>query len=91
MYVLRYDDIAHLFAYDPAAGSLTDLGIPVSALAARQYGYVFGCAATGPAGEIYLGQHERVNHLWVYFPPIPRRPPPSRLAATQRGARVSSR
>jgi len=67
------EDIGHVFCHNPAAGSLRDLGTPVSTLAARQYGYHFRCMLTGPNGEIYLGQHERVSHLWIYFPPVPRR------------------
>ena len=67
------EDIGHLFCHDPDAGSLRDLGIAVSAITARQYGYHFQCMATGRDGEIYLGQHERVGHLWVYFPPVPTR------------------
>ena len=71
------EDIAHLFCYEPARGALRDLGIPVSTLTRRQYGYHFRCMMTGRDGEIYLGQHERVNHLWVYFPPVPKRPTPA--------------
>jgi len=67
------EDIGHLFCFDPDRGALRDLGIPVSTLAARQYGYHFRCMLTGRDGEIYLGQHERVSHLWVYFPPVPAR------------------
>ncbi len=64
------DDIAHLFVHDPGRGSVADLGIPLSTLAARQYGYHFTRAVVGRDGEIYFGQDERVNHLWVYFPPV---------------------
>ncbi len=66
------DDLAHMFVHDPASGALCDLGMPVAVLGERQYGYHFRCAATGRDGEIYFGQHERVNHLWVYFPAIRR-------------------
>ena len=66
------EDVGHLFCYDPQRGALRDLGVGVSTLTARQYGYHFRCMATGRDGEIYLGQHERVNHLWIYFPPTPR-------------------
>ena len=69
------EDIGHVFSHDPARRSMRDLGIPVSTLAARQYGYHFRCMLTGPDGEIYLGQHERVSHLWIYFPPVPKRAP----------------
>ncbi|MEW6753937.1 MAG: hypothetical protein AB1505_23595 [Candidatus Latescibacterota bacterium] len=67
------DDIGHSFCYDPASGSLRDLGIPVSTLTQRQYGYHYACAVTGVDGEIYFGQHERVNYLWIYFPAVPKR------------------
>lgn len=65
----REDDIGHLFVYDPDTGALQDLGVPVSTLTRREYGYHFRCATTGPGGELYFGQHERVNQLWMYFPP----------------------
>jgi hypothetical protein len=71
------EDIGHLFCYEPDRGALRDLGIPVSTLAARQYGYHFRCMLTGRDGEIYLGQHERISHLWIYFPPVPRRAAPA--------------
>jgi len=64
------EDIGHIFCHDPAVGSLWDLGVAVSTLAARQYGYHFRCMLTGAGGEIYLGQHERVNPLWAYFPAV---------------------
>jgi len=72
------EDVGHLFCYDPGRGALRDLGIPVSTLTARQYGYHFRCMLTGRDGEIYLGRHERVSHLWVYFPPAPGRVSPQR-------------
>ena len=83
------DDIAHLFVHDPARGSLEDLGVPISTLAARQYGYHFTRAVVGRDGEIYFGQDERVNQLWVYFPPVPARrgspaEPAARAPAAQR-------
>ena len=66
-------DVGHLFAFDPNQRALTNLGVAASVLSVRQYGYHFRCAATGEGGEIYFGQHERVNHLWIYFPPIRKR------------------
>jgi hypothetical protein len=67
------DDMGHLFVYDPAGGCVRDLGVPVSTLSVRQYGIHFASAVTGRHGEMYFGQSERVNHLWVYFPPVPTR------------------
>jgi hypothetical protein len=71
------DDIGHFFCHDPQAGALNDLGIPVSTLTTRQYGYHYGCAVTGVDGEMYFGQHERVNYLWLYFPAVPQRAAPA--------------
>jgi hypothetical protein len=65
--------MGHLFVYDPAGGCVRDLGVPVSTLSVRQYGIHFASAVTGRHGEMYFGQSERVNHLWVYFPPVPTR------------------
>lgn len=64
------DDIGHMFCYDPKRGALYDMGVPASTLTQRQYGYHFRCAATGGQGELYFGQHERVNFLWMYFPVV---------------------
>ena len=69
------EDIGHFFCFDPEERSLKDLGIPVSTLTTRQYGYHYACAVTGVDGEMYFGQHERVNYLWVYFPRVPQRKP----------------
>ena len=65
------DDIGHLFCFDPAERTLRNLGVAVSTLTVRQYGYHFRSAAVGAGGEIYLGQHERVSHLWIWFPHLP--------------------
>ena len=67
------DDIGHFFCHDPQTGAVTDLGIPVSTLTTRQYGYHYADAVTGVDGEMYFGQRERANYLWLYFPAVPRR------------------
>jgi hypothetical protein len=64
------EDMAHFFCYDPATGSIFDQGIPLATLEVRWYGYVFACMLTGPGGEIYLGQSERISNLFIYFPDI---------------------
>lgn len=64
------EDIGHLFVYDPADGAMSDLGVPVSTLSTRQYGYHFRSALTASGGEICLGQYERAGHFWLYFPPV---------------------
>ena len=69
------DDIGRLFTYDPDRGELKDLGICVSVLGARVYGFVFGAAVTGCDGEILLGEADNISHLWIYYPSI--RPVPA--------------
>jgi len=69
-------NIGYLFAYDSRTGSLENLGIPLATMEIRRYGYEFGAAATGANGEIYLGENDRGGCLFIYFPPIPKRPQP---------------
>ncbi len=64
------DDLGHLFVYDPSNSTLRDLGVPVSLLGRRAYGYVYASAITGWDGELFFGQAERNSQLWIYFPPV---------------------
>jgi hypothetical protein len=64
------DDVGRLFVYDPQRHELRDLGIAISVLGARVYGFVFGCATTWKDGAIVLGEADATSHLWVYFPAI---------------------
>ncbi len=70
-----HDGMGHLFRYDPQTRELADLGIPYSGMDRVWHGYEFDAACTGEHGEIYLGESDRVSHLFLYFPPIPRRQP----------------
>ena len=62
--------IANLFVYEPRKGTVRDLGVAVSVLNRRRYGYEFACAVTNKDGEIYFGENDRGGHLWIYFPNI---------------------
>ena len=64
------DEIARMFCYDPDAGCVTDLGVAVSVIQRRRYGYVFGDAVVGREGEIIFGENDNQGHLWLYFPRI---------------------
>ena len=64
------DGIAKMFCYDPERGDLADLGVAVSVLERRRYGYVFGDAVTGRDGEIIFGEDDDLGHLWLFFPRI---------------------
>lgn len=61
---------AHLFDYNPQTRELRDLGVPLAAVEEHWYGYEFAAAATGKWGEIYLGEADRISHLFIYYPPI---------------------
>lgn len=65
--------IARMFCYNPQSGDLSDLGVAVSVLQRRRYGYVFGDAVTGRDGQIVFGEDDDLGHLWLYFPNIQRR------------------
>ena len=62
--------MAHLFCFDPATRDLRDLGIPKANSERYWHGYEFGAAVTGRFGEVYLGESDRISHLFIYHPPI---------------------
>jgi len=64
------EGIAKMFCYEPAKGTVYDLGVAASVLERRRYGYVFGDAATGRDGEIVFGENDNGGHLWLYLPKI---------------------
>jgi hypothetical protein len=49
---------------------VTDLGVAVSVIQRRRYGYVFGDAVVGREGEIIFGENDNQGHLWLYFPRV---------------------
>jgi len=63
-------ELAKMFCYDPAAGTVSNLGVAVSVIERRRYGYVFGDAVTGRDGQLYFGENDNLGHLWIYFPKI---------------------
>jgi hypothetical protein len=65
--------MAHLFRYTPWNGETRDLGILQASSERYWHGYEFDAAVTGRHGEIYLGESDRISHLFIYFPPIPKR------------------
>ncbi len=63
-------DLAKMFCYNPATRSVANLGVAVSVLERRRYGYAFGDAVTGRDGQIIFGENDNLGHLWLYFPKI---------------------
>jgi hypothetical protein len=63
-------EMAKMFCYHPGNNQLGNLGVAVSVLERRRYGYVFGDAVTGRDGQIIFGEDDDLGHLWIYFPRI---------------------
>ena len=63
-------EMAKMFCYNPRTREVTNLGVAVSVLERRRYGYVFGDAVTGRDGQIIFGEDDDLGHLWLYFPRI---------------------
>jgi hypothetical protein len=63
-------EMAKLFCYNPKTCEVSNLGVAVSVLERRRYGYVFGDAVTGRDGQIVFGEDDELGHLWLYFPRI---------------------
>lgn len=64
------NEISRMFCYDPSRSEVSDVGVAVSVLERRRYGYEFGAAATGRDGQIFFGEDDDLGHLWLYFPRI---------------------
>ena len=52
---------------------MSKLGVAVSVIEQRRYGYQFGAAIAGRDGEIVFGEDDNSGHLWIYFPKVLRR------------------
>lgn len=63
-------EMAKMFCYHPGRKQVTNLGVAVSVIERRRYGYVFGDAVTGRDGQIIFGEDDDLGHLWLYFPRI---------------------
>ena len=66
--------MAHFFTFDPTAHEFRDLGIVGSAFPEYWPAHSLGAMCVGPFGEIFLGETDRISHLFLYYPPIPRSP-----------------
>ena len=62
------DDVCQMFVYEPPTRQLRNLGLPLSCIEEKRYGFNFECAVTGPQGQVYFGESERSSRLFVYFP-----------------------
>jgi len=63
LYGVAGKDCCHLFRY--AEGDLRDLGIIRVTSPRLWHGYRFAAAIAGRQGEIYLGEADRISHLFI--------------------------
>jgi hypothetical protein len=70
LFVSAGEGIARTYCLDPSTGDVKDLGVAVSVIERRRYGYCFGDAVVGRDGEIIWGENDDMGHLWLYFPRI---------------------
>jgi glucose/arabinose dehydrogenase len=64
------EGISRLYRYSPAHQELADIGVAVSTLERRRYGYSFADVATGRDGELVFAEDDNLGHIWLYFPKI---------------------
>ncbi len=71
IYASAGPEIAHWYVLEDGCQWARDLGVPVSTLTTRRYGFQFSHMLAGQDGEIYIAEDDRGGHLWIYFPPCP--------------------
>ena len=64
------EGMADLFCFHPSSKQMTRIGLAISTIQQRRYGYCFGDAVVGRDGQIYFGENDNLGHLWIYFPRI---------------------
>jgi len=67
----RYLWVTHLVAFRPEGGEWRDLGLLQSQGHFPWTGYEVRALVAGRSGELYAGEHDRLGHLFMYYPPCP--------------------
>ena len=62
--------VSHLFKFDLKTGRMKDLGVPMVGFPKAWTGYEFDAMLCGGDGQIYLGESDRISHLFIYYPPV---------------------
>jgi hypothetical protein len=66
------NEVTHLFRLHPSSGEVRDLGIPHVSFPKIWTGYKFDAMLCGEYGQLYLGESDRISHLFIYYPPVAR-------------------
>ena len=64
------EDCAHLFCYTPGTRELRDLGCILARSERPWNGYRCESMVTGKDGTLFLGENDRLGHIFRYFPPL---------------------
>ena len=63
------EDCVHFFCYNPATRELRDLGCILARSERPWNGYRCETMVRGKDGALFLGENDRIGHLFLYFPP----------------------
>lgn len=66
------EGISKVFCLHPTTGQVDNVGVAVSTIHRRRYGYQFADAVVGRDGQVFFGENDNLGHLWIYFPRIER-------------------
>ncbi|MBO7147954.1 MAG: hypothetical protein J6W81_09440, partial [Lentisphaeria bacterium] len=64
------EDCCHLTVFDPSDRQLRDLGCLLARSERPWNGYRFGAMVKGNNGTLYLGEMDRMSHLFMYYPAV---------------------
>ena len=64
------EDCAHFFCYNPATRELRDLGCILARSERPWNGYRCETMVRGKDSALFLGENDRIGHLFLYFPPF---------------------
>ena len=64
------NDCCHLTVFDPADRQLRDLGCLLARSERPWNGYRFGAMVKGNNGVLYMGEMDRLSHLFMYYPAV---------------------
>jgi len=70
IYAFAGEGLSHWYVLEKGGDWARDLGVAVSTLSSRRYGFQFGDLLAGADGEIYAAENDFGGHLWIYFPPL---------------------
>ena len=63
-------DCCHLTVFDSETRDLLDLGALLARSERPWNGYCFSSMVTGNNGVVYMGESDRISHLFIFFPPV---------------------